>query len=77
MPTGTIEDVLNRHTEQLMSLPGVVGTAQGLHHDKPCIKVYVIEKTPELDRQIPKVIDGFPVVVEQSGPIRASARNQD
>lgn len=40
----TIEEVLKEHTEELMSLPGVVGTAQGLYNNKPCLKVYVIEK---------------------------------
>jgi hypothetical protein len=67
----TIEEVLKEHTEELMSLPGVVGTAQGLCNDKPCIKVYVIEKTPELAQKIPDIIEGYQVVVEETGEIRA------
>jgi hypothetical protein len=66
-----IEEVLKEHTEELMSLPGVVGTAQGLCNDKPCIKVYVIEKTPELAQKIPDIIEGYQVVIEETGEIRA------
>ncbi len=71
MTEKTIEEVLKEHTEELMSLPGVVGTAQGLCNDKPCIKVYVIEKTPELAQKIPDIIEGYQVVVEETGEIRA------
>ncbi len=67
----TIEEVLKEHTEELMSLPGVVGTAQGLCNDKPCIKVYVIEKTPELAQKIPDIIEGYQVVIQETGEIRA------
>ncbi len=67
----TIEDVLEKRTAELMSVPGVVGTAQGLCNDKPCIRVFVIKKTPEIDRDIPDMLEGFKVVVEESGEIRA------
>ncbi len=67
----TIVEVLKEHTEELMSLPGVVGTAQGLCDGKPCIKVLVIEKTPELAQKIPDIIEGYQVVIEETGEIRA------
>ena len=38
---------------------------------KPCIKVYVAEKTPELLKQIPSSIEGYPVEVQEAGEIRA------
>lgn len=72
----TIEEVLKEHTDKLMSLPGVVGTAQGLCDNKPCIKVYVIEKTSELVQKIPDIIEGYQVVVEETGEIRALPNNQ-
>lgn len=72
----TIEEVLKDHTEELMSLPGVVGTAQGLCDDKPCIKVYVIEKTSELAQKIPDVLEGYKVMIEETGEIRALPKNQ-
>jgi hypothetical protein len=67
MPRPTIEQVLEAHTARLMSIPGVVGTAQGLCSGKPCIKVFVAKKTPELLGQIPAAADGYPVAVEQTG----------
>jgi hypothetical protein len=72
----TIEDVLEKRTAELMSVPGVVGTAQGLCNDEPCIRVFVIKKTPEIDRDIPDMLEGFKVVVEESGEIRALPEDQ-
>jgi hypothetical protein len=71
MAAETIKEVLKKHTRDLMSMPGVVGTGQGLCEGKPCIKVLVIEKTPDLDQKIPKTLDGYPVVIEETGPIKA------
>jgi hypothetical protein len=71
MAVKTIEEVLKKHTGELMSVPGVVGTAQGICDNKPCIKVYVIKKTPELNKKIPDIIEGYPVVIEETGKIRA------
>lgn len=66
----TIEQALNHHTEQLMSIPGVVGTAIGECDGRPCIMVLVVKKTPELIKKIPSTLDGFPVIVEETGTIR-------
>jgi hypothetical protein len=66
-----IEAVLKAHTAVLMKLPGVVGTAQGLCENKPCIKVYVIRKTPDLERRIPGSLEGYRVVIEETGEIKA------
>ena len=54
-----------------MALPGVVGTAQGLCSDEPCIRVFVVEATEELLKQIPSKIEGYTVDVEATGVIRA------
>ncbi len=66
-----IEEALAEHTPALMALPGVVGTAQGLCDKKPCIVIYVIQKTPELEQKIPATLEGFPVRIEETGEIRA------
>jgi len=71
MAAETIKEVLKKHTKELMSLPGVVGTGQGLCEGKPCIKVFVIDKTPDLEQKIPKTLDGYPVAIEATGPIKA------
>lgn len=77
MAMKTIEEVLKEHTDQLMSMPGVVGTAQGLCDDKPCIKVFVIKKTHELDEKIPDILDGYPVKIEETGEIKALPEDQN
>ena len=71
MQEKTIEEALAEHTDSLMSLPGVVGTGQGLCDGQPCIKVFVVKKTPELLRQIPAEIEGYTVAVEETGEIKA------
>lgn len=65
-----IEEVLKEHTEEWMSVPSVVGTARGLCRGSPCIKVYVLKKTPELEKKIPRSIEGFPVSIEETGEFR-------
>ena len=65
-----IEDVLRLHTDSLMALPGVVGTGQGLCDGQPCIKVFIVKKTPEHLRQIPPAMEGYTVEVVEIGEIR-------
>ena len=74
MPEKTIREVLREHTDSLMSVPGVVGTAEGERAAQPCIKVFVAKKTPELLREIPPTIDGYLVDVQEIGEIRALER---
>ncbi len=58
-----------RHTDELLGLAGVVGTAVGLNGGgRPAVKVYTIR---EGVRGIPRNLDGIPVVVEVTGPIVA------
>ena len=71
MPEKTIQQVLADHTDRLMSLPGVVGTAQGKCSGQPCIRVFVVEKTEELLRQIPPLLEGYQVAVDETGEIKA------
>ena len=71
MPEKTIEEVLREHTDSLMSLPGVVGTAQGQCSGQPCIRVFVVEKTEELLKQIPTTIDGYQVAIDETGEFKA------
>jgi hypothetical protein len=76
MTAKSIEEVLRLHTKGMMSIPGVVGMAQGLCNDKPCIRIYVARKTPELERQIPTTLDGYPVTIEETGNIHAFPKNE-
>jgi hypothetical protein len=66
-----IVEVLKDHARDLMSIPGVLGAGQGLCEGKPCIKVFVIKKTPELVQKIPDTLDGYPVVIEETWEVKA------
>ena len=59
MPEKTIEEVLKKYTPELMSKPGVVGTSQGLCDGQPCIKVFVVEKTGDLQQELPSTLEGW------------------
>ena len=67
----SIEQVLRAHTDAWLAIPGVVGTAIGLKQGKPCILVLVARKTKEIAARIPGKVDGYPVVIEESGRFRA------
>ncbi len=71
MASKTIEQVLKEHTEELMALPGVVGVAQSLCDDQDCIKVFVVQMTPEIKQKIPNEFDGYQVDIEVTGEFRA------
>ena len=75
-PVRDINDVLRDHDDDLMAIPGVVGVYVGLMADEktPCLKVMAARKTPELDGKVPKLLEGYPVVVEESGIIRPMPR---
>jgi len=67
-----INDVLKDHDKELLAIPGVVGVYVGLLPDDktPCLKVMVVKETEDLKRRIPKSIEGYPVLIEESGVIR-------
>ena len=71
MPGETIESVIKKYRQKLMSLPGVTGIAQGEYEYKPCIRVYILRKTEELERLIPSEIEGYRVIVRESGGFQA------
>jgi hypothetical protein len=56
-----------------MAMPGVVGVAEGLCDGRPCIKVFVARKTPDVLKRIPASVEGYPVAVEETGELRPFA----
>ena len=74
MTSKTVRDinlVKEDHTNELMSLPGVVGVYVGSREDStPCIGVMVVKKTPELEAKIPKELEGDPVKIDETGEIK-------
>jgi len=71
MTAKTVKEVLQSHAAALLAIPGVVGVAEGRCDGSPCLKVFVAARTPELEEQIPRRLEGYPVVVEETGEIRA------
>jgi hypothetical protein len=71
-----INVVMEEHTPELMALPGVVGVYIGKSgDDRLCIRVMVEKKTKELQKKIPKVLEGHPVEIEETGIIRPLDKN--
>ncbi len=61
--------VRDRHEDQLMSIPGAVGTAIGAGDQpgQPEIEVYVEKLTPKVQAGAPKEVEGIPVKLIESG----------
>lgn len=58
-------NVQERHTDRLMDIPGVVGTAVSLSEDgRPQIKIFTADAQVE---GLPESLDGLPVAVEVTG----------
>jgi hypothetical protein len=70
MARAPIEDVQNAHTDAWMKIPGVVGTAIGLCNETPCIKVLVVRSTSDLRKAIPDSLEGYRVIIEETGVVR-------
>jgi hypothetical protein len=71
MPTKTIEQVQQEHTDEWMAIPGVVGTAIGQDEGRPCILILTASGTENVRKKIPPRVDGYAVIVRYSGEIRA------
>ena len=66
-----ISDVLDKYTEQWLQIPGVVGTGEGKSAGKPCILVFTTGNTKVIKKKIPKTVDGYTVVFQGTGKIKA------
>jgi len=69
-PTRPIDEVLAEHDQEILTIPGVTMIYVGANpQGKPCLKVGVEVATPEVEERIPREIEGWPVVVEETGKI--------
>ena len=66
----SIDEVLAAHTDSLMALPGVVGTAIALCEGERCIKVFLADSSSSTKSRIPARLEGYRVVAELTGTIR-------
>jgi len=61
--------VRDRHEDELMKIPGAVGTAIGVSDQPghPAIEVYIDKMTPEAQASAPKEVEGLPVKLIENG----------
>ncbi len=71
VPSKTIEKVLKDNTSKWLDIPGIEGTAIGMCNDQPCIKIFTSARPDEIKTMIPTAIEGYQVVIEYTGQIRA------
>jgi len=74
MSQSRLADVLARHTHALLAVPGVLGTGEGEEAGRPVFLVLVDRATPELRARIPSTIEGYPVVIRETGKVKALDR---
>ena len=66
-----VEKIQEAHTDDWMAIDSVECTAIGLFEGKPCIKIFSSKKAEDLQAKIPTNIEGFPVIIEETGTFRA------
>ncbi len=67
----TITQVLEKHTDKWMRIPGVTGTGEGMSDGKPCIIVFIHKTSATIKKKIPKMVGGYTVILEVTGEIKA------
>ncbi|MFZ5517545.1 MAG: hypothetical protein ACOY90_12940 [Candidatus Zhuqueibacterota bacterium] len=71
MDRPTIEETKKKFQKQIMAIRGVVGLGIALENGDEVIKVMVAKHTKAIDQKIPKDLDGYRVVISETGIIRA------
>jgi hypothetical protein len=69
--TRSVEQVFDTHRDSLLSIPGVVGAGIAKSEGKPCLVIMVKDKTQYTEGQIPKELDGYRVIMQETGEIKA------
>jgi hypothetical protein len=67
----SISEVLDKYTEKWLKIPGVVGTGEGKAENKPCIMVFTNGNAKQIKKKIPKTVEGYKVVFEETGVIKS------
>ena len=75
MGNPSVADVLRRHAERLMAMPGVVGTAEGIRGGRSCVLVLTGRRTSATDAAVPSELEGIPVWIVETGTPEAFERS--
>lgn len=66
----SIADIIDRRGEDFLAIDGVVVIFEGATvTGEPCIKIGVAEMNERLESTLPKRLEGWPVIVFESGVI--------
>jgi len=67
--------IRDRHISELLRLPAVTGAGVGNRRGRVAIQIYVTRRLTPLERRVfPKRLEGVPVFIEATGPVRARPR---
>ena len=70
--SSSIQEVKKQHEAVLLDMPGVVSVGIGLDpQGQQAIIVGLDGSHPETKTKIPPLLEGFPVVIQTVGPIKA------
>lgn len=70
--SSSIQDVKKQHEAQFLDIPGVVSVGIGLDPEgNQAIIVGLDGSNPEAEAKIPAIIEGYPVVIQKVGSIKA------
>lgn len=67
----TVAATIERHSAELLAIPGVVGVSEGVREGRPVLQILVVRRTPELVARLPQSLEGHPVVIVETGVIRS------
>jgi hypothetical protein len=61
--------VLQQHIDRLMTIPGVVGLAQGTWEGQLCLNIFVEDHLPQPLSGIPTRLEDYPIMLIPIGPL--------
>jgi hypothetical protein len=65
-----IDRVIQEHAAALLAIEGVAGVYEGtLAGGGLCLNVAVVVRSPDVEARIPRQIDGYPVMIVETGAI--------
>ena len=63
----TPAEVIARHADRILAMAGVVGMAEGLCNNQPCIQIHLARDDDAVRKSLPALLDGYPVVAIVTG----------
>ena len=68
----SIQEVKAKHEDRILAMPGVVSVGIGRGPDGQSVIIVGLDGLrPQTVKQLPKLLDGYPVRVEIIGPVKA------